>query len=390
MNIIVVGALATFLLTVLLVPTLRPLAVRIGLLDRPDGRRWHAKATPSVGGLAILLAAAPVCLFLLPVTRQIEGLGLAAVVIVAAGVADDRFRIRWQYRLCAQVLAALVLIYVGGIRVENIGQVFGFQVSSLGVLSTPLTVLATVGIVNAVNMADGVDGLAGGISLVAIVMLTGAAVYAGNLQLANDLGLVVGALCGFLLFNVRTPWRPRATVFLGNAGAELLGLLIASACFRLTQNAHHPVGAQLAPFLVAPALIDCLTLMLRRIRSGVSPFVGDRNHLHHLLLDGGWSATAIVGSLVAATLLIGAGAALALKAHMPPELFSLAFVAMWGAYFLATHRREKSVAAFARIAHQARSILVAAPAQPPVRAPAPAFDVATRTREDTPQMAVED
>src|SRR5258708_3558538 len=335
----------------MIVPALRPLAVRVGLVALPDHRRRHDGAPPAVGGLAILLALAA-CLMLARLTPlaqgfagpQIQGMGLAALVIVAAGVLDDLYRLRWPYRLGAQVVAALIMIHAGGIRVEHIGNVLGFPIASLGRWSEVLTIVATVGIINAINMIDGVDGLAGSVGLAATVMLASVAIYAGNRMLAQDLGFVAGALGGFLAYNLRTPWNRTASIFLGNAGSELLGLIIASACFRLTQNGHHPVGPQLAPFLVAPALLDCLTLMVRRVRSGVSPFVGDRNHLHHLLLDAGLTPSWVVAILTTATLLIGAAAPLAMKGHAVPLGFTVVFVLVWLAYFLATRRRDNAVA----------------------------------------------
>lgn len=353
----VIEALVPFLTMIMIVPALRPLAVRVGLVDHPDQRRHHEVATPAVGGLAILLALA-ICLVLARLTplapslahREIQGLGLAAIVIVAAGVVDDLYRLRWFYRLGAQIIAALIMIHVGGIRVEHLGDVFGFPIASLGKWSELLTIVATVGIINAINMIDGVDGLAGSVTLAATAMLVGVAIYAGNRVLAQDLGFVAGALCGFLAYNLRTPWNHRASIFLGNAGSELLGLIIASACFRLTQNGHHPVGPQIAPFLVAPALLDCLTLMVRRVRSGTSPFVGDRNHLHHLLLDAGLTSTWVVACLTLATLIIGGLALLAMKAHAAALGFTAVFLTLWTAYFLATRRREKSVAALAQVA----------------------------------------
>jgi UDP-GlcNAc:undecaprenyl-phosphate GlcNAc-1-phosphate transferase len=352
-----IEALATFLTMIMIVPALRPLAVRVGLVDRPDQRKRHDRATPAVGGLAILIALAA-CIVLARITPwapnfarpQIQGLGLAAIVIVAAGVIDDLYRLRWFYRLGAQIAAALIMIHVTGIRVEHIGSVLGFPIASLGKWSELLTIVATVGVINAINMIDGVDGLAGSVALAATLMLTGVAIYAGNKVLAQDLGFVAGALCGFLAYNLRTPWNRKASIFLGNAGSELLGLIIASACFRLTQNGHHPVGPQIAPFLVAPALLDCLTLMLRRVRSGVSPFVGDRNHLHHLLLDAGLTPSWVVSILTAATLAIGALALLAMKAHAAAIGFTLVFLSLWAAYFVATRRREASVAFLARLA----------------------------------------
>jgi UDP-GlcNAc:undecaprenyl-phosphate GlcNAc-1-phosphate transferase len=330
--------------TLLALASLRPVAPLLGLVDHPTARKAHGAPTPAIGGLAIVIGFAPLALYLLPATLQLRGFAIAAFIILAAGVADDRWRIRWQYRVCAHVAAALALIYLGGIRIEQIGSVFGFPVKSLGLFSTPLTILATVGIINAVNWADGVDGLAGSVGLVTLGLLAAAAEYAGNVRLGAGLILLIGALSAFMLLNLRTPWNPRAKVFIGNAGAEFLGLVIAGASFRLTQNPAHPVGAQLAPFLIAPALIDCLVLIACRVRRGHSPFHADRNHLHHLFLDAGYSVTAIVVVIAGATFVIGLAAALALKAHAPAPLFTAAFLALLLGHFLFTHHRDRAVA----------------------------------------------
>jgi UDP-GlcNAc:undecaprenyl-phosphate GlcNAc-1-phosphate transferase len=197
-------------------------------------------------------------------------------------------------------------------------------------------------------MIDGVDGLAGVTCLVTASLIAVAAAYAGNWRLSIGMLLVDGALAAFLLFNLRTPWNPRATLFLGNAGADLLGLVIAAACFRLTQNGHHPVGTQLAPFLLALPVVDCMVLMVRRARAGKSPFVGDRNHFHHLLWDAGYSANAIVAIIAGSTALLGILAAVALKLHAPAPLFTLAFVALLIGHFRFTHVRERAVANLAK------------------------------------------
>src|SRR5690606_22393334 len=105
----------------------------------------------------------------------------------------------------------------------------------LGPLSLPLTVIATVGLINAINLVDGVDGLAGTLVLAALVMLSAAAVYAGNGALAGEVLILAGAVIGFLAWNFRVPGRCRAAAFMGNSGSALLGLAIAWVCFRLTQ-----------------------------------------------------------------------------------------------------------------------------------------------------------
>jgi UDP-GlcNAc:undecaprenyl-phosphate GlcNAc-1-phosphate transferase len=337
------AACATFLITALLLPVLIPIARRTGLVDRPGGRRKHDRPVPAIGGVAIFLALTLATVWFVEPSPELLGIGVAVLIIVGAGVADDVFRLKWPVRLAAQCLAALAMINLGGVRIENLGEVFGPVGGSLGMLATPLAVVATVGIINAVNMVDGVDGLAGLTMLAACAMLGAAAAYAGNGGLTLALALIGGAVGGFLVFNMRSPWTPRAHVFLGNAGSELLGLLFAGASFRLTQNAAHPVGVQLAPFLLAPVLIDCLTLMVRRVRAGASPFHGDRNHLHHLLLDAGLSPSRVAMVLSGASLTIGCAAAAALKAHAPPVAFTLTFAMLWAGYVLATGDRERFV-----------------------------------------------
>jgi UDP-GlcNAc:undecaprenyl-phosphate GlcNAc-1-phosphate transferase len=345
------AACASFLITAALLPVLIPVARRSGLLDRPGGRRKHDAPVPAIGGVAIFIGLAAATIWTLDPAPQLFGLGIAALIIAGAGVADDLFRLRWPLRLAAQGLAALVMIYLGGVRIENVGEVLGpFGEPAVG-LAIPLTVLATVGIINAVNMIDGVDGLCGLVIFAACLMLGAAAAYAGNETLTLALAMLGGALGGFLLFNMRSPWTPRAKVFLGNAGSELLGLLIACACFRLTQNPAHPVGVHVAPFFLAPALIDCLSVMARRLRAGRSTFHGDRDHLHHLLLDAGFSPSRVAMTIAALSLALGAVAAAALKAHVPAPAFTLAFLALWAAHYAATGDRARFVGWMRELGH---------------------------------------
>ncbi len=258
---------APFLATALLIFALKPVARRLGLVDHPGTRKTHAEPTPLAGGAAITLAALATGAFVLPLTRDLVALGAASLLMLVVGTIDDRFDINWRIRITAQAVAALVLFVWGGVRVESIGGALGFPGHTLGVLALPFTILATVGITNAINWVDGVDGLAGTLCLAAFGMLIAAAIYAGNAPLADDLVLMAGCVMGFLAYNLRTPWRPRASVFLGD-GAEILGLWIAWASFRLTQTAGHPVTPVLAPFLIAPPVIDCLVLIVRRLRAG--------------------------------------------------------------------------------------------------------------------------
>ncbi len=328
---------APFVATVALVIMLQPLAPAAGLMAYPSGRRGHAAPTPLIGGQALVLSALGAgALFVRP-TAEVVALGAASLLLLAVGTLDDRYDINWRVRLLGQAAAALILFQLGGVRIESIGAALGFPEHTLGALSLPLTVLATVGLANAVNMADGIDGLAGSLCLAALGMLLAAAIYAGNAELAPVVALMIGAVLGFMSFNLRTPWRPRASVFLGG-GAEILGLWVAWAAFRLTQTPNHPVMPVLAPFLIAPPVLDCLALIVMRLREGRSPFSSDRNHLHHRLLKAGFSTTAIVASLTGISLLIGLAAALARRAHLDEPVFPAVYLAGSLAYVIALRR----------------------------------------------------
>lgn len=337
---------AAFAAVTALIYMLDPLARRFGLMDHPKGRKDHAVSTPVTGGVAIAIGTILPALVLVNPSLQLISLGVAALILVVTGVLDDIYDLPWPIRVLAQVAAALAIIYLGGVRVENIGAAFGLNHLALGWLSVPFSVAAVVGLINALNMADGVDGLCGSLALSALLMLTAASVYAGNLDLAHGLVVISGAVVAFLAFNLRNPFRKRAAVFLGNSGSAYLGLIIAWAAFRLTQNPLYPVTPVLAPFLVAPPVIDTLALIIRRAMAGHSPFHADRTHAHHLMLDGGFTPTGVVMTLSGLSLILGLAAALALLADVPDPLFIATYLALSAAWLLLSRKQERTIAFF--------------------------------------------
>ncbi len=341
--------LAAFLLTAGLLWLLQPLARRLNLLDHPAGRKDHAVPTPVTGGIAIFLAV--LVLFLWSGTLSAAALSFlaASALLIVLGVLDDLHDLRWYWRILGQTAAALLIIYWGGVRVEYLGPVFGMSPTALGWLSVPFTVFATLGVINAMNMIDGVDGLCGLLGLAALAMLTAAAIYSGNALLAERLSVLVGALAGFLLWNMRLPWRPRAKVFLGNAGSAMLGLVIAWVSFRLTQTPAHPVIPVLALWMLPIPVMDCLVLIVRRLKEGRSPFSADRNHIHHILQDSGFGPTRAAVHLAWVSLLCGFTAAWLKRMQVPPPLLLLAFVLLCVGWYWLTARRERAVAFFRRL-----------------------------------------
>jgi UDP-GlcNAc:undecaprenyl-phosphate/decaprenyl-phosphate GlcNAc-1-phosphate transferase len=342
------AALAAFLGVALLTPLVLPWASRVGWCDKPGGRKQHEAATPFIGGAVLMLVVAA-CFVVFdqsPSTRLMAFLSGGAV-LVAVGLLDDCVGLNWRVRLAAQVGVALMIVLLGGIRAENLSDVFGVDQLYLGSwIAVPFTVFAMVGVINAVNMADGSDGLAGGLVLVALALFGAFALYAGQLLTLGRLLIVAGAVCGFLVWNMRFRWQPRARVFLGNAGSLFLGFVIAWTSIRVTQNAHHPVTPVLGPWTLALPLIDCVSLMFARFQAGRSPFAADRNHLHHVLLDAGFRPMQVALGLMAVSLALGLGAAALVKLGVYRPLLVIGFLVALGAYHRFMSDRDHAVATF--------------------------------------------
>lgn len=345
-NAILIQAAIAAVVTAVILWVSVPMAQRLGWVDRPGGRKDHPVATPTTGGLAIAAGVAVAAMLLSSWSPAFASLLVAAALLAVVGMVDDAYDVRWYWRIMAQVIAALILIYGGDVKVEYVGQIFSSEPLQLGMWAIPFTVLGTVGVINAINMCDGVDGLAGLLCGTTLAMLAAAALYAGNWPLLQVLVPVTFAIAAFLMFNMRSPWIPHAKIFLGNSGSAVLGLVIAWATFRLTQNAAHPVSPVLAPWLLAPPLIDCLVLAARRMKAGRSPFHADRGHMHHLLLDRGLSPTQVAVLLASVSCVLGLLAALVLRTNAGTEThLGIGFALLTLGYFWLTTQRSKTARA---------------------------------------------
>jgi UDP-GlcNAc:undecaprenyl-phosphate GlcNAc-1-phosphate transferase len=327
---------------------LHPLAPRLNLIDMPKGRKDHAHPTPITGGLAMALAFLLVGALSLREHASDTILSFigAAALLTTVGLFDDRYDLRWYWRIVAQAVAALIMIYGADVRVEQIGPVFGMSDLSLGWLSVPFTVFATIGIINAINMIDGADGLAGLLVAACLAMLASAAIYAGNLGLSRHALMVSGAVGAFLLYNMRFPWQPRAKAFMGNAGSAFLGLVVAWVVFRLTQNDVHPVNPVLALWLIPVPVMDCLVLTVRRWREGRSPFSAGRDHIHHFMQDAGFGPTQAALTLAAFSLCCGLLAAQAMRFDVPHPVLLVAFLLLVIAWYAISANQLRALRVF--------------------------------------------
>jgi UDP-GlcNAc:undecaprenyl-phosphate GlcNAc-1-phosphate transferase len=297
------------------------------LVDHPRGRKDHVAPVPVIGGIAMLVAIAAGLVVAGPMSAEVIGLLACGGLMVMVGVLDDRFDLNWRWRILGQTLAAALLALFAGVSLQHLGRLDESTYLSLGWAAVPFTVFAVVGLINAVNMIDGVDGLAGTLVLISLVLM--AVLYpGGSPDFLMVLAVSAVAIAVFLAFNSRLPGRARALTFMGNSGSAFLGLLLAWAAIRLTHDSVPAVTPALAPWLVALPIMDCLVLIVRRMREGRSPFDADRCHFHHLLLDRSWRVPSVV--IVAALVHLGLGLfGLALHALGMPDLgLIVAFIAM--------------------------------------------------------------
>lgn len=299
------------------------------------------------GGICILLAMAVSALVYgdLSSASVLTFYGCATLMLVV-GLLDDRFDLNWKVRIGAQAVAAVTMALVAGVSVQHVGDIVGISGLTLGWLALPVSIFVVVGIINALNMSDGSDGLAGGQVLVSLLLFACFSWYAGNIVMAERLLAAAGAVFGFLLWNLRRPGMRRADVFLGDAGSMVLGFLIAWSAVRLSQDPSHPVSPVLAPWTIAIPLIDCVSLIFRRWRSGRSPFAADRNHLHHLLQDAGYTPGRIALGLMLVSAVMGLSAAVALKLGIYRPALVLIFLALIVVHYRMTSNRAKAVAFF--------------------------------------------
>jgi len=288
-----------------------PLAHRFGVVDRPGGHKLHDRVTPFVGGVGVF-AALLATLSLVhgfatsPGSVQWLVIGLAGLVMFVTGLLDDIFHLSFRLRFVVQACVALMMVFWGGVALDDLGELAFGAPLELGFLAIPFTLFATIGVINALNMIDGIDGLSGSVSLVTLFLLAVVAFTGG----ASDYALLalglLGGVAGFLFFNLRFLSQRRARVFLGDNGSMLLGFLFAWLLIALSQGPGRVITPVTALWLLSIPLMDTLGVMLRRIWLGKSPFRPDRHHLHHLFIRAGFRVQDIVYAIALIQLTLGA------------------------------------------------------------------------------------
>jgi UDP-GlcNAc:undecaprenyl-phosphate GlcNAc-1-phosphate transferase len=303
----------------LVTPLTKRLARAVGAIDEPRARGLSERATPLLGGLAIFAGAAAAMLIFLPAGyvnakehqhHLWQGVLLAAAVITIVGALDDRFELPPALKLAGQVVAAVIAVHFGvavkAITLPFVGEL-AFPNAGVTNAGPLLTVVALVAMMNVVNFSDGVDGLAAGVCAIIAATMAVIAFDLGRQQPAVLAALTAGAALGFLFYNF-----PPASSFMGDAGANLLGLLMGVIAIEAAVKTAAVVSFVLPLILLAVPFLDTTFVVLKRLKYRQPIYRSDSEHFHHRMARIGFSSRRTIAYLYAWTLML-AGLALALR-----------------------------------------------------------------------------
>lgn len=351
--------LFAFALTIVMTPVIRSLALRYGIVDDPrlaPNRKVHSHPIPLLGGVAMMIGfwsavaffwvyeGLPQGSYLLP--KHLYGLALATLLLAIGGYVDDRFHLKPQHQIVFAISAAFIMI-ASGIGVTYMSNPFGetihftawqwkvFEMNGIPYHITPFADLVTVVwlfvMMYATKLSDGLDGLVTGLGGIAALVIFFLSLAVGQPETANLAFALAGACLGFLIFN----WHP-ARIFLGEGGSLWLGFVLGVLSILS--------GSKIATTLLVVGLpiLDMVWVVVRRITEKKSPFSSaDKKHLHHRLLEAGFSHRQSVLVLWVLSIFFGAGALLAGGREKALLLGGLIFVmVVLGSYVVA--RRKKT------------------------------------------------
>lgn len=299
----------SLILTLVFIPAIRNIAIKVNLVDKPNYRKVHLAAVPLVGGISIALTVLITilvsnyrCTFL----KEYFPILASAMVLLIVGIIDDKKDISAKYKLTIQFLLALIIAF-SGTRITSFYGVFGVYEIVIW-QQYVVTVLIITGVVNAFNLMDGVDGLIGTLSLLGFLIFFFGAIYFKDYYLAFSSILFIGALLGFLKFNLG-----KEKIFMGDSGSLFIGFILITEAIKFLQKQEINKGQSgsytlllLILFFSIP-VFDSLRVYMGRIKRGNSPFSADKSHLHHLLLGVGFShkkTTLMISAIFAFLLLI--------------------------------------------------------------------------------------
>ena len=273
--------LLAMIVTMAWLPVFGRAATKWGVIDKPGVRKVHSVPIPRVGGIAMVLGVLVAAIIIIPLEPGDRWFLVAAAVLAVFGALDDRFDLDYRLKFIGQLVAVLIVVMAGDTQFHSV--TLDERLLLPQWVAVPLTVVFLLGITNAINLADGLDGLAGGTTFLCLGALAMLSHSSGQIVTAALSLTFAGAILGFLRFNTYP-----ASVFMGDAGSQLLGFAVGVLSLRATQSGTSALSAATPILLLALPILDTLSVMVQRVSEGRSPFSPDKNHIHHKLLAMGF------------------------------------------------------------------------------------------------------
>jgi UDP-GlcNAc:undecaprenyl-phosphate/decaprenyl-phosphate GlcNAc-1-phosphate transferase len=269
--------------TVIATPLVKKLAFKFNVVDKPnEDRKVHKKTMPYLGGLAIALGFFAGYIYLYPKVQFMPAFIIGALLIIITGVVDDKYKMSAKYKLLMQILVAVIVVSSGVsidfIQVPYIGQI------SFGWWGYPLSILWIVGVTNAINFIDGLDGLATGVSSIALIAIMVMGILNGQVAAIGLSVILLGGTLGFLFFNIHP-----AKIFMGDAGSMFIGYTMAVISILGLFKSLTFFSIIIPIIVLAVPIFDTSFAIIRRIATGQKISTPDRLHLHHCLMNMGFS-----------------------------------------------------------------------------------------------------
>lgn len=290
-----------FAITLVTTPFAKWLSAKVGAIDYPKDRGVHKKPMPRMGGVAIVLGFLITVLMVYFFDRsmspkQFVGFIIGAVIIAVLGMIDDMKDLPAKLKFCVQIVAALIVIFSG----TQIQIVLWPVTATLQKLSIPITLVWIVGVTNAVNLIDGLDGLAAGVTGIAALSLMVLCIMTGTTTAVVLTAALAGACLGFLPRN----FNP-AEIFMGDTGSTFLGFVLAVTSILGVFKGYALLALVVSIFCIGLPIFDTIFAMLRRMAKHQPIMQADRGHLHHKLIDHGFSQKKAVLIMYAISIFLG-------------------------------------------------------------------------------------
>lgn len=290
-----------FAITLVTTPFAKWLSAKVGAIDYPKDRGVHKKPMPRMGGVAIVLGFLITVLMVYFFDRsmspkQFVGFIVGAGIIAVLGMIDDMKDLPAKLKFCVQMVAALIVIFSG----TQIQIVLWPVTATLQKLSIPITLVWIVGVTNAVNLIDGLDGLAAGVTGIAALSLMVLCIMTGSTTAVVLTAALAGACLGFLPRN----FNP-AEIFMGDTGSTFLGFVLAVTSILGVFKGYALLALVVSIFCIGLPIFDTIFAMLRRMAKHQPIMQADRGHLHHKLIDHGFSQKKAVLIMYAISIFLG-------------------------------------------------------------------------------------